>query len=105
MVECLGVTWPGSRILSNGGKSWLVIKSEGKRKEAEDLFQGTGIKITVQGHKYLGGHLGNQVGSSRYTMDLAENWCTQLRALSAIAKSQPQAAYACFVSGFRHKLT
>ena len=50
---------PDLGYYSNGGKSWLVIKSEGKRKEAEDLFQGTGIKITVEGHKYLGGHLGN----------------------------------------------
>ena len=58
----------------------------------------------MQGYKYLGGHLGNQVRSSRYAMDLAENWCTQLRALSAIAKSQPQAAYACFMSRFRHKV-
>ena len=103
--NALELNGPDLGYYPNGGKSWLVLKSEEKRKEAEDLFQGTGIKITVQGHKYLGGHLGNQVGASQYAMDLVENWSNQLRALSVIAKSQPQAAYACFVSGFRHKIT
>ena len=69
-----------------------------------NLYQGRDIKITVKGHKYLDGHLENKVGASRYAMDLVENWCTQLRVLLVIAKSKPQAAYACFVSGFRHKL-
>ena len=35
-------------------KSWLVVK-EDKFDEAKQVFEGTGINITSQGRKYLGG--------------------------------------------------
>jgi hypothetical protein len=36
---------------------------------------------------------------------MSMRWCNQLNVLSEIAKFQPQAAYAAFVSGFRHRFT
>ena len=41
----------------------------------------------------------------KYVEDLVKEWVDQLKELSKIAKSEPQAAYAAFTSGFRHKLT
>ena len=35
--------------------------------------------------------------------DAVDDWNTQLKLLSTIAESQPQAAYLTFVSGFRSK--
>ena len=32
-------------------------------------------------------------------------WIGELRTLSKIAETQPQAAYTCFISGFKHKFT
>ena len=46
----------------------------------------------------------NQVGATCYAMKLLDHWCAQVLALSVIAKSHPQAPYACFVSGLLHKL-
>ena len=37
--------------------------------------------------------------------ELVNSWYDQLMVLSKIAKAEPQAAYAAFVSGFKHKLT
>ena len=32
-------------------------------------------------------------------------WIGELRTLSKVAETQPQAAYTCFISGFKHKST
>ena len=44
-------------------------------------------------------------GKAEYIQTLIGRWCKQLNVLSEIAKFQPQAAYAAFVSGFRHRFT
>ena len=44
-------------------------------------------------------------GKSEYVQCLIGRWCNQLQVLSEIAKLDPQAAYAAFVSGFRHRFT
>jgi hypothetical protein len=88
----------------NALKSWLVVKSEAE-DEAQQVFADTNIKITTEGRKYLGGFIGSEDGQSKYVEGLVDTWCDQLTLLSKIARSEPQAAYAVFTSGFRHKLT
>ena len=63
------------------------------------------INITTEGRKYLGGYIGSEDGWDEYADELVNSWCGQLMVLSKIAKTEPQAAYAAFVSGFKHKLT
>ena len=58
-----------------------------------------------EGRKYLGGYIGSEDGWDEYADELVNSWCGQLMVLSKIAKTEPQAAYAAFVSGFKHKLT
>ena len=85
-------------------KSWLVVKPTVEEK-AREIFGGTNINITIDGRKYLGGYIGSESGRGKYAEDLVSSWCNQLKVLSKIAKTEPQAAYAAFVSGFKHKLT
>ena len=85
-------------------KSWLVVK-EDLLEKATELFNGTGVKITTEGRKYLGGHVGTVEGTERYVKNLVQEWIEQLEKLTAIAKSEPQAAYSAFTAGFRHKMT
>ena len=61
--------------------------------------------MTVDGHKYLDGCIGSDEGKRDYVRSLVDGWCSQLHTLSDIAKHEPQAAYAAFVSGFRHRFT
>ena len=85
-------------------KSWLVVKPE-KEDEARRVFADTGINITTEGRKYLGGYVGTREGAVKYVETLQEEWLSQLEELSKIAQAEPQAAYAAFTSGFRHKVT
>ena len=85
-------------------KSWLIVK-ENRLAEAKKTFSGTNINITTDGKKYLGGFIGTNESRDVYSKELVDKWVEQLCTLSNIAKSEPQAAYAAFVSGFQHKLT
>ena len=88
----------------NASKSWLIVKPEAQTK-AQKIFRGTKINITTEGRKYLGGYIGSEHGWDEYADELVNSWCGQFMVLSKIAKTEPQAAYAAFVSGFKHKLT
>ena len=85
-------------------KSWLIVKEEHKER-AEEIFANTGIKITSEGKKYLGGYVGTGEGTMKYVEELVDEWIEQLKQLAAIAKSEPQAAYSAFTAGFKHKMT
>ena len=85
-------------------KSWLVVKQE-KEEEAKIIFGDTGVNITTEGRKYLGGYVGTKEGSENYVKELCDDWVSQLETLAEIARSEPQAAYSGFTAGFKHKLT
>ena len=85
-------------------KSWLVVKPE-KYEEALQVFANTGINVTKEGRKYLGGYVGTRKASAEYVEELRDEWIAQLIELSNIAKSEPQAAYSAFTAGFQHKMT
>ena len=86
-------------------KSWLIVKKT-HLERAREIFDGTGVNITTEGKKYLGGFVGTPEGASKYVAEeLVENWVAQLKVLSKIAKSEPQSAYAGFTAGFKHKMT
>ena len=85
-------------------KSWLIVK-ENMLEKARKIFEGTDIKLTTSGRKYLGGFIGIAEGKDAYVNGLVQQWCAQLKVLCDVAKSEPQAAYVAFVAGFKHKLT
>ena len=78
-------------------KSWLVVK-EGKLEEARNVFDGTGVNITIEGRKYLGGYVGTRAGAEKYVGELVAEWVEQLKELSRIGKAEPQAAYSAFTA-------
>ena len=84
-------------------KSWLIIKDENKLKEAENIFRNSPIQITTTGKRHLGAALGTNDFKVSYMTEKVNEWCDKLRRLSAIAKSQPHAAYAAFIHGEQHK--
>ena len=78
---------------------------EDKLNEAKQIFDGTDINITTEGHKYLGGVIGNESFKESYTQDLVDEWVRQIKLMSEIAKSEPQAVYAAFTAGFINKFS
>ena len=85
-------------------KSWLIIKKDVEKK-AEETFYGGGVKITTYGKRHLGAALGSHEYKEEYLATKFDGWIEEIKILSEIAKSQPQAAYSCFITGFRHKVT
>ena len=83
-------------------KSWLIVKEKAKQR-AFTVFKDTAIKITTEGQR----HLGAVIGSSKYKREYVQNKIDELinkiKVFSMIAKTEPQAAYSCFVRAFKRK--
>ena len=61
------------------------------------------MNITTNGRKHLGAVVGSDTYKVQFVEELVNDWNTQLKLLSTIVETQPQAAYLAFVSGFRSK--
>ena len=84
--------------------SWLVVKEE-FYEISKQLFDGTGVSITTEGRKYLGGVIGTKNFAEIYVSKLVIGWLKQIQVLAVIAKSEPQYALAAFLRGLQHKFT
>ena len=85
-------------------KTWLIVKNEFKEK-AVKVFEGTGIKITTTGMRHLGPVIGSITYKEEYMNEKINIWLQELQMLTNIAKSEPQAAFSCFIAGYKHKFT
>ena len=85
-------------------KSWLIVKPCLKSKAIKS-FVNSGVNITTDGKRHLGAALGTNDYKNEYLSDIVDEWIEEIKVLSEIAKSKPQPAYSCFISGFRHKVT
>ena len=97
-------TGPGLGYYLNAKKCWLITKPE-KEEAARDVFDGIAINITTQGHKHLGAALGSRSYLEEYVSGKVEDWVSQVTKLAEFATSQPQACYAAFTFGLRHRWT
>ena len=88
----------------NPKKCWLVVKPE-KEGRAKEMFAGTGINITTEGRKHLGAALGSRSYLEHYVGGKVEDWVGEVTRLAEFARSQPQASYAAFTFGLRHRRT
>ena len=77
----------------------MAGKPTGEEK-AREVVGGTSINIRTDGRKYPE----SESGCGKYAEELVSSWCDQLKFLSKIAKTEPQAAFTAFVSGLKHKV-
>ena len=90
-------------LQSRASKYWLIVKPQ-LVKEAENLFENTKINITVNGKRHFRSVIGSQKSRDEYVINKTDQIANEMNNLCEIAKLEPQAAYSCFVSGFKHKL-
>ena len=83
----------------NAEKTWLIVK-EKYLNEAEQLFRQTGVSITVEGRRHLGGAIGQDEFLKQYVDEQVQVWTNQVERLANIAKSDPHVAY----TAYRHSL-
>lgn len=72
---------------------------------AQSKFGETGVQITPEGHKYLGGAIVTAEFDASFTSKKVSEWTSMITKLSEVALSQPQAAFTGFVYSIQHKWT
>ena len=95
---------PGFGYFPEVQKSWLITK-EKFESAARASFKDSQVNITTEGKRHLGAAIGSNSYKKCYVRGKVYELTEQLKILSKIAHIEPQAAYVCFTSGFRHKLT
>ena len=88
----------------NALKCWLIVKPN-KYEEAMEAFQNTGINVTTEGRRHLGAALGLRDFLEDYVNKKAEQWIEEVIKLSEFANSQPQACFAAYTFGLKHRWT
>ena len=63
------------------------------------------MQIITEGKRHLGASLGSTKYKEEYLSSKVDEWITQPRILSQIAKIQPQAAYSVFITVFQCKIS
>ena len=86
----------------NANKSYLIVKPEFE-KRAKELFEGTNITITVEGHKHLGAVIGSPGYKDAFVKNMVDRWVQEIQELSTIAKTEPHAAYTNFIFSMKQK--
>ena len=95
---------PALGYFPNAKTCWLITKPE-REEAAKEVFGETMINITTEGQKHLGAALGSRSYLEEYVGEKVEDWVNQVTNLAAFASSQPQASYAAFTFGLRHRWT
>ena len=85
-------------------KTWLIVK-DAYVKKSNEIFKNSSIQITSTGQRHLGAVIGTTEYKQEYMNEKITTWTEEIRMLSEIAKTEPQSAYICFTSGFKHKIT
>ena len=89
---------PGFGYYPNAAKTVLLVKPQFERK-AREAFQGTGVTITCDGSRYLGGAIGEEQFCTSHFQQLVAKWTEELKSLIELAGPQPQSAYAVLTKG------
>ena len=86
----------------NAAKTWLIVKPS-FLSGAQQIFDGTGVQVTVEEKRHLGAALGSHSFTDRYVSEKVELWSRLVDKLSGIARMHPHAAYAAFTHGLCNK--
>ena len=78
------------------------MKTEHKEL-AENIFEGNNVIIRTDGAKHVGAVIGPSDYKETFIKNLVRQWVNELRVLTKIAKSEPQAAYSNFTNSLRQK--
>ena len=74
-------------------------------EEARKIFAGTAVNIMIEGQRHLGAVVGLKDYKDQYCSSKVTKWTDEIKSLTEIARSQPQAAYTTFIKDYRSKFT
>ena len=82
----------------NSSKTHVLAKSQ-HTEAAKEIFKDTGITVSTEGERYLGGAMGTACFLLQYVERKVDGWVKEIEKLSKFAATQPHAAYAAFTHG------
>ena len=86
----------------NGSKTYVLTKPH-QVEAAKEVFKDTGIVISTEGKRYLGGALGTSSFICQYVERNVECWVNEVEKFSKFTQTQPHAAYSAFTHGLSSK--
>jgi hypothetical protein len=82
----------------------LITKPE-KEEIKREIFKETEINITTEGKRHLGAVVGSRSYLNEYVNEKVEEWAKEIINLADFATTQPQASYAVYTFGLKHRWT
>ena len=102
--DTLSAIGPDFSYYPNGKKCWIITKPDGEII-VKEAFKGTAINVTVQGQRHLGAAVGSREYFEEYVNDKVTSWISEITKLAEFAVTQPQASYAAYTFGLKHRWT
>lgn len=100
----LNTLGPDIGYFPNAKKCWIIVKPD-KEASANEIFKDTAINITTEGQHHLGAVIGSQDYLEKFVNDKITNWVNEITQLAEFARAQPQACYAAYTFGLKHRWT
>ena len=100
--DALASKGPMFGYFPNAAKSVLLVK-ESCLVKAEQIFEGTQIKVDVTGQRHLGAVIGSAIYKTNFVKLKVDDWVASVNVLAKIAVSQPHAAHSVFVHRLQAK--
>ena len=102
--DLLSTLGPDFGYFPNDKKCWIIAEPA-KEENVREVFKETSINVTVQGQKHLGAVLGSGEYLEEYVSEKVSNWVNEVATLAEFALSEPQACYAAYTFGLKHRWT
>ena len=102
--DALNSLGPDFGYFPNAKKCWIIAKPD-KQALVSEAFKDTVINVTVEGQKHLGAVVGSRDFLESYVSEKVDNWVGEVAQLAEFAKAQPQASYAAYTFGLKHRWT
>ena len=102
--DVLSTIGPDFGYFPTDKKCWIIAKPA-KEENVREVFKETSINVTVQGQKHLGAAIGSREYLEEYVSEKVSNWVHEVATLAEFALSQPQACYAAYTFGLKHRRT
>ena len=84
-------------------KKTVLIVKEAYKARAEEIFQGTEIKISSTGERHMGAWVGSTAHKNKYVSDKIEKWVEDVEEMARLAGDEPQAVYSCYTKAVSHR--
>ena len=94
--DVLNETGPKFGYFPKAVKTILIVKDPQHFTMAEEIFSGTGIKITKEGERHLGAVIGTMEFRGEYITNKVNSWIKDVEELAKVANDEPQLAYSSY---------